>query len=333
MDILRRYIPDLSEKSGIQSVSQFQQFQNNFAQSCIFLTELPESEDKLSLTESRSSPHPMKTPILTALLLIANISAAPAISASSIPQFTQANRINQQSQYRDSIASDDRLKQAEIYYNRGNQKYHAGNKRGAILEFDRAISIYPRIAEAYNNRGAIKFELGDLQGAMADCNKATSINPSFAGAYLNRGLIQSKLGNYRAATLNYNKAISLDNNLAEAYYNRGFIKSKSGDRQDAISDYSQAISIAPNHSKAYYNRGIERAKLGNRQGAMSDFDRAIENDPNYASAYQNRGVLKSMLGDNQAAIGDLSRAAKLFRQQGKTQEYQRVLALLKEIDG
>jgi tetratricopeptide (TPR) repeat protein len=63
----------------------------------------------------------------------------------------------------------------EDYYNRGVAKFELGDKKGASLDFDRAIRIDPQDAEAYSNRGAVKLALGNKQGAIADLTKGAQL--------------------------------------------------------------------------------------------------------------------------------------------------------------
>ncbi|QNJ29506.1 tetratricopeptide repeat protein [Synechococcus sp. A15-24] len=58
------------------------------------------------------------------------------------------------------------------YFNQGVKKYEAGNYRGAIDDWSKAIEINPQDAIAYNSRGIAKDNLGDYQGAIAGFNKA-----------------------------------------------------------------------------------------------------------------------------------------------------------------
>jgi tetratricopeptide (TPR) repeat protein len=119
-------------------------------------------------------------------------------------------------------------------------------------------------------------------------------------------------------------------NLVEEYNHRGVAKFELGDKQGAILDYNRAISIDPYDAFAYYNRGIAKFELGDEQGAISDFDRVIAINPQDAEAYSNRGAVKLALGNKQGAIADLTRGAKLFRQQGKMADYQKIIELIRQ---
>jgi tetratricopeptide (TPR) repeat protein len=112
----------------------------------------------------------------------------------------------------------------------------------------------------------------------------------------------------------------------------GIQKYRKGDFQGALADFNRAIEIDPKYAIAYYGRGFVTAeKRQDIQAALADFNRAIELDPNNAVAYCARGVLKhEYLSDKSGDVLDLQTAAKLYRQQGRTQEYQHAIDLLKK---
>ena len=64
----------------------------------------------------------------------------------------------------------------------------------AIIEFDEAIRLDPKLALAYNNRGASYYDLGQYQRAIEDFDEAIRLDPKFVLAYANRGFIYTLLG-------------------------------------------------------------------------------------------------------------------------------------------
>ncbi|MFK0734953.1 MAG: tetratricopeptide repeat protein, partial [Gloeotrichia echinulata HAB0833] len=102
------------------------------------------------------------------------------------------------------------------------------------------------------------------------------------------------------------------------------------DIKGAIEDYNQALKINPNDAQAYNNRGGARVNSGDFKGAIEDFNQALKINPNLAEAYKNRGVARYLSGDKQGAIADWQKAADLFQQQGRTQDYQNALEILRK---
>jgi tetratricopeptide (TPR) repeat protein/S1-C subfamily serine protease len=222
----------------------------------------------------------------------------------------QASLLNHFNRCAEAIKIYDRIldrkenRKAYIYSNRGNAKYNSGDKKGAIADYNIALSIDNQNASAYVNRGAAKYDLRYNKEALADYKIAISINPKLAMAYYNLGRVKSALGDQEGAIADYSMAIHIDPKDDDSYYNRGVVKSELGDKQGAIADYSMAIHINPKKTAAYNNRGNAKDKLGDKQGALSDYGMAIQIDHQYASAYYNRGSVKSELGDKKGAIAD-----------------------------
>ena len=67
---------------------------------------------------------------------------------------------------------------AAFYYNRGLDKYDAGDYFGAIRAYNEVIKQYPnhpQIFDVYINRGVAKRILGVYSGAIADHSKAIEV--------------------------------------------------------------------------------------------------------------------------------------------------------------
>jgi tetratricopeptide (TPR) repeat protein len=117
------------------------------------------------------------------------------------------------SSYKQSLRAE-----ALEYFSKGNFKKRTKNLKEALLDFEKAIELYPSFAEAYFKRGNIKNLLGDYEGAIKDYDKAIELNPNLAEAYNNRGLIKFQSGDedggnidiLRAGMLGYFKAYAVD---------------------------------------------------------------------------------------------------------------------------
>jgi serine protease Do len=69
-------------------------------------------------------------------------------------------------------------KEGLAYGYRGNAKLKAGDKRGAIADYDMAMTLNPSLAEVLRNRAIVKASLGDRAGALADAEKIVQIQPN-----------------------------------------------------------------------------------------------------------------------------------------------------------
>jgi tetratricopeptide (TPR) repeat protein len=198
------------------------------------------------------------------------------------------------------------------YSNKGIAKAKAGDYKGAIKDFTRAIEINPDYAGAYNDRGIAKRLSGDYAGAIEDCTKAIEINPDHAFAYANRGNAKINLGDYVEALEDLSKAIELNPNHFGAYSNRGIAKGYIGDYEGAIEDYTKAIELNPDYLGTYINRGLLKGNVGDYEGAIEDHTKAIELNPEQADAYNNRGWTYIKMENYLDTISDLNNALSII---------------------
>ncbi|WP_260446805.1 tetratricopeptide repeat-containing serine protease family protein [Nostoc sp. 2RC] len=222
-------------------------------------------------------------------------------------------------------------KYLDAYNNRGLARYNLGDFQGAIDDFNQALKINSKDADAYNNRGLARSALGDKKSAIADYNRAIEINPNYLLAYNNRGIARNSLDDSKNAIADFNQALKINPNYAEAYGGRGISYYQLGDKQKAIADFNQALKINPNLTPPYAARAIARFELGDKKGAIADFTTALRLNADFAPAYSGRGIVRYQLGDKQGAIADLQKAANLFLEQGNTEQYQKMLELIKQL--
>ena len=129
------------------------------------------------------------------------------------------------------------------------QKYNKQDYRGALADYDRAISIDPNYAKAYSYRGFVKAgQLQDYRGGLADLNRAIQLDPKLADAYMNRGQLKEQaLHDVRGGLADYNLAIKLNPKFAIAYANRGILKHDilrdKSNKSSGIADLQQAVGL------------------------------------------------------------------------------------------
>ena len=201
---------------------------------------------------------------------------------------------------------------ARDYYARGLSRLDLGNRKAALQDFTKALSLNPNDAPVYYNRGNVRNDLGDKQGAIGDYTEAIRRNSHNAFAYYNRGVARSRLGDKRGAIQDYTQAIQQNPNNAPAYYNRGMARYNLGDNEGAIQDYTETIRLSPKFALVYNNLGKARYDLGDKQGAIKDYTQAIRLSPKFALAYNNLGKARYDLGDKQKAIQNYTQAIRLY---------------------
>ena len=143
------------------------------------------------------------------------------------------------------------VKNAKFYYDQGVDFFKKGqydqarskffNK--ALIEFNKAIELNPRLGDAYNYRGLIYSKKKKYKQAIAEYNKAIQINSKNPAFYNNRGTAYYYSGDYDNAIVNYNKAIQINPNFAVAYKNRANAYFKKNDNSKGKQDMLRAQSL------------------------------------------------------------------------------------------
>jgi tetratricopeptide (TPR) repeat protein len=175
--------------------------------------------------------------------------------------------------------TDDSLNRASVYYNLGIVKSTLLKKSDeAIKNYTQAIKHYPakslqEKSEAYYNRGLNKRYLNDLKGAISDYNEAISLNPEYAKAYNNRGFVYKLLDENKKADSDFTKALKLskDSSIkAIALTNILDITFQASDYERCIKTADILISISNQNKEylkpSYYFRGVSKLALDNIDG-------------------------------------------------------------------
>ncbi|MEQ9427067.1 MAG: tetratricopeptide repeat protein [Cyclobacteriaceae bacterium] len=138
------------------------------------------------------------------------------------------------------------------------------------------IEENPEFAEPYAQRGLSRYNSGDYRGALEDYNKAISINNQDHELFLNRGMIKEKLRDLAGAFKDYTSSVDLKPDYGKGFLNRGNVSVKRRDYAKAIEDYDMAISINPVNASTFYNRGVAKYSLQDAESACNDVTRALE---------------------------------------------------------
>jgi len=90
-----------------------------------------------------------------------------------------------------------------IYHNRGYAYLHLSHFDEAITDFNKALSINPKLYFSYFSRGRAFYETGKHSEALSDFNQYITLRPSSAVGYRARGLTLGAMGDMANANKNF----------------------------------------------------------------------------------------------------------------------------------
>lgn len=169
-------------------------------------------------------------------------------------------------------------------YNEGNSLLKAGNYKGAIGSYDKALAI-EKDYRIYYQRGIAQKKSSDLEGSKSSFEECIKLKSDFEAGYNALGGVYFSMGRYQDAINNFEKVITLSNNA------------------------SVTKKVKKNLSLAYTKLGTDEVGKGNSQKAIEYLNKAVEND-NYDAAYLSLAKLYSELGDWDKCITAAENALK-----------------------
>jgi len=200
--------------------------------------------------------------------------------------------------------------QARQSYEAGMHLYAIARYPQAILAFERATDLDPRLVDAQVMLGRACVEDNQIDRAIAELGQAIEKRPGDAQALLWRGRGWLELKEYQLAVQDADRALAADSRLAAAYHLRALGVRGLGDPRKALEDFTRALELAPD-SKNYFQRGATYQMLGEHRKAVADFDRMLAIQPDAASAYYARAESRLALGDREGAEQDRTEGRSL----------------------
>ena len=127
--------------------------------------------------------------VYISLIILANSSFACAQTLETIKQSCQNQDLSACNQWVDNESSN-----YESYYWRAIAKSYKNDPEGALLDYNKAISIKSSDFTMYANRADIKLFLKDYAGAVSDLEKAIEIEPTNTDLYKKLSEVKQQTG-------------------------------------------------------------------------------------------------------------------------------------------
>lgn len=160
---------------------------------------------------------------------------------------------------------------ATTLFNTGHNLTISGNYSGAVVAYNKAITLEPAYFEAWNGRADALNRNGQFTDALAASNRSLEINPEYVNGWINRGQILYNIG------YEYEDVVH-DMEKADALY------------AEQLRAFEKAVSLDPNNAEAWFNLGYALAGMKRYDEAIDAFDRVEVINPSCPNLQKNREI-------------------------------------------
>lgn len=200
---------------------------------------------------------------------------------------------------------------SRVYNNLGVEYLKRKEMQKAVIQFQKAIALNPRMCMAYCNLGRAYLETGNRQKALEAFFKAIEINPRYVAVYNEICNVCIEMGKNEEAIPFCKKAIELDSSIPTFYYNLGNAYDNLGKREDAIIQFSMAVRLDPDFIEAANNLASLYAERGEVDKAIDEWNKIVRLDPDFAIAHFNLAVFYFQKKNYDLAIKHCDRVVEL----------------------
>ncbi len=184
----------------------------------------------------------------------------------------------------------------------GFELRNAGNYRGAIKRFDRAIAQDENYAKPFLYRGQTFIQMREYDAALNDFRKVLQLDPTNVRAWHGQGVAKAELRLYPSAVDSFDQAIACEPNNDKIWYNRGRALLKLQQYEPALSSFDRAIALNKFRYHAWYSRALAQAALEFVQPAIESLEQATALKASCHYAWNYRGTLLNRLFKHSEAL-------------------------------
>ncbi len=200
---------------------------------------------------------------------------------------------------------------ATVHYNLGYVYSAMQRPADAKDEYEKAISLDPKMAPAYQNLGLTLIP-SDPAAAIEPLQHAAELEPGNARTKWLLGTALEAAGKLPAAIEQYEAARKLDDKDADIRNSLGFALLRAGRTSEAETALREALALHPAGSAAAEaHKGLARALIEEKKldAAAAELGAYLQAEPNDAAARVDRASLLVDLTQYDEALGELDRAA------------------------
>lgn len=185
--------------------------------------------------------------------------------------------------------------------------------RRAMVDYQRALRINPRLTFALYGRAYIYSRSQDYDRAVADYSAIITQNPSDDNALSDRGFIyEHDLNDYDRAVADYDQAATLAPENGDYQNQRCWARAVAGrDLDVARSACDEGLRLKPEDGEIWDSRGMVDLKQSRFQDAWNDYNTATQKGAARASYFYGRGIAALRLGHTEDSQADIAHAQTL----------------------
>ncbi|MCC7441331.1 MAG: tetratricopeptide repeat protein [Bdellovibrionales bacterium] len=198
----------------------------------------------------------------------------------------------------------------------GDGALNEGDFTGALIEYDKAEKLNPKLPELHHSKALAYMRRGDLPTAVRCARAALDLRPSSTDARNTLGKLLVDQGQTKEAQKHLEQAAAdpLYRDAFKPLSLLGMIAYRAGNQREAEHFFGRAIQLDPRRAcVAYYYRGNIRVKSGDMTAALDDYDRAVMNAcGSFAEAHYAKALALSRAGQFDDARKKFVEVTKLF---------------------
>jgi Flp pilus assembly protein TadD len=200
---------------------------------------------------------------------------------------------------------------AVVHYDLGYAYTALQRPADAKAEYEKAISLDPKMGSAYQNLGLTLIPT-DPAAAIAPLQRAAELLPEDARTKWLLGVALEAAKKDDLAIEQYKAAAKLDTKSVDIRNSLGFALLRSGKAADAEAAFREAIALQPNGQAANdAHKGLLQVLLAEKKmdAAATELGTQLEAHPNDAGMRLERASLLADAGKDDDALAELDRAA------------------------
>ena len=181
----------------------------------------------------------------------------------------------------------------------------------AIVQFKKAIQIWPDYPEAHNNLGIALVRKDRVDEGIVEIQKGETLDPDLVDAHNNLGLALLKIGRMDEAVAQFQQALTLNPGLAESHFNLANALMQKGQNNEAISEFEKALTLQPDYPQTDINLGSILLQAGRLDEAIVHFQKAVVVRPDIVDVHYDLGTALFRKGRMDEAIIQFQQALAL----------------------